>query len=247
MVRSSLARPWAMILVFAFVLAACGGGSASTAPGTTAPTTAPPTSPPPTPVATSSASPAASLAETGRIDIPDQGFSITLADGWTRIPMDPATLDAFVKQLPPDSDMAKIMTGQAGQLAAAGIKLWAMDLRPDAIAAGFASNLNVIVQPGTGMDLQVLKAMAKGQLDNISSISNTAMSDVTLPAGDAVKATYDLHQALTNGSTIDVAGTQYYVAGPTNLYILSFSCGGSQVTACQSDTETMIKSLTLTP
>ncbi len=237
MPRSTSIRALATGALLLAIVTACGGSAASTAPTSAAsPTTAP----------TSAASAAPSLGTTGRVAVPDEGFAITLPDGWSQIPIDQTSLDAFTKQLPPDSDLAKIMLSQAGQMASSGIKLWAMDVSPNAVVNGFTPNLNVITQPATGVTLDFLSSSAKAQLDAISAISGTTMASVKIPAGDAVKATYALHQALASGVTVDVAGIQYYVLGPSRLYILSFSCPANDGGGCAADVDAMIQSMALT-
>jgi len=224
------------------IVSACGGSAgATTTPGPTAGSVATPSAAP-----TGAVSAAPSLGSTGRIALTDEGFAITLPDGWSRIPVDQASLEAFTKALPADSDLGKIMLSQAGQMAASGIKLWAMDVSPDAVVSGFTPNLNVITQPVTGLSLDVLSSMAKAQLDAVSAISGTTMEPVKIPAGDAVKATYALHQVLASGAALDVAGIQYYVIGPGRLYILSFSCPANDGGGCAADVDSMIQSMELT-
>jgi hypothetical protein len=241
----------ALVLVSAFVVvvAACSGAAASPtapAPGTATAAPASPVTSPASAAPSSAVSVAPSQATTGRIEVPEHGYGLTLPDGWKRIPLDQTSLDAFVAQLPPDSDIARILSSQAGQMATSGISLWAMDLSTDAILSGFAPNANIIVQPSSGLTLDTLKAVAQGQLQNVSAISDVQVADVTLPAGPAVKATYALNQATTSGTTITVSGTQYYVIGTTNLYIVSLSCGGSDASVCSADFDALIQSLAIT-
>jgi hypothetical protein len=242
MPRPTSVRALAVSAMLLAIVTACAGSAGST----TSPGPSVASAGTPSPAPTSAATAAPSLSTTGRVEVLDEGFAITLPSGWSRIPIDRTSLDAFTKQLPPDSDLAKIMLSQAGQMASAGIKLWAMDVSPNAVVNGFTPNLNVITQPATGVTLDFLSSMAKAQLDAVSAISGTTMESVKIPAGDAVKATYALHQALASGAAVDVAGTQYYVLGPSRLYILSFSCPANDGGGCATDVDAMIQTLSLT-
>ena len=77
------------ITLLSITLAACGGstpsGAATAAPASQPPASvAPEASPTDSPTA-SAAGPGASLATTGRIEVADKGFAVTLPSGWTRI------------------------------------------------------------------------------------------------------------------------------------------------------------------
>ena len=242
----------------ALTIAACGGSAApasapaiapsSVAPSPTvapssAPTLAPTLAPTPSPSASpAAATPAAALGQTGRIVVADQGFAITLPNGWTRIPLDPAQIAVFARQFPPNSAIAELLTSQAGQAAATGIKLWAFDLTPKSATQSFTANLNVIVQPAPiGLSAATLKAIAVGQLEFVHGITNVAATVVQLPVGEAVRLTYQLDQALASGTKIRVAGTQYYLVGPKHLYIATFFCAGATATACRSSADRAIR------
>ncbi len=238
----------------ALVVAACGGSAAPASAPSSAPSSvaaspavvasaAPTPSPSDSPTASAAVpTPAAAFGQTGRIVVADQGFAITLPDGWTRIPLDPAQIAVFARQFPPNSAIAQLLTSQAGQAAATGIKLWAFDLTPRSATQNFSANLNVIVQPApVGLSASTLKAIAVGQLEFVHGIVNVAATVVQLPAGEAVRLTYQLDQTLTSGGKIQVAGTQYYLVGPKYLYIATFSCAGANATACRSGADRSIR------
>jgi hypothetical protein len=53
--------------------------------------------------------------QTGRVVVTDQGFAITLADGWTSIPLSAEDIASAFDRARPNSDLAKLMKSQAGQ------------------------------------------------------------------------------------------------------------------------------------
>lgn len=214
--------------VLALVAAGCAGETATpsltpTATATPVPTPLPTPTPAPTATPVTTATPVASQATTGRIVIAGQGFAITLPDGWESIPVDPAQLQAFLESLPADSELRGIVEGQAGAVQQA-IKFWAFDVRPEHTAAGFARNVNIIVQPATSISLSAIESAAKASLEAIAAIRKPVTSAVVdLPAGPALRLDYILDVVGAGGTTTSVAGTQYYVQLPNATLIVSFS------------------------
>jgi hypothetical protein len=235
-----------VLSIVAVIAAACGGGTSSASPAaTTAAVTASPSA---AAVATASptASPtaAASQATTGRIVVAEHGFALTLPTGWTSIPVDAAGMQAFMDTLPADSELRKVLEGQAGATAAQAIKFWAFDTRADDIASGFARNLNVIVQPALAVDLSALEAAAKAQLESLDAIRKPVTSDiVTLPSGEALRLNYVLDVATADGKTTAVGGTQYYVQLPKSTLILSFSTDAASTEKAAVDFDAIVKSV----
>ena len=90
------------ISLLAIALVACGGSTPTTA---VTPVPATQVTPPPASVAPDASSPAASsggvpgpsLATTGRIEVADKGFALTLPDGWTRVDLAQSDLDAMIE------------------------------------------------------------------------------------------------------------------------------------------------------
>jgi hypothetical protein len=240
----------ASIAIAVLIVAGCGGGTSTASPAsTTAVVTAPPSAPAvasatPTAVASPSASPAASQATTGRIVVAEHGFALTLPDGWTRIPVDAAGLQDFIDTLPADSELRTILEGQAGSGAQQAIKFWAFDTRDEDIAAGFARNMNIIVQPAMGVDLSAVEAAAKASLESIKSIRKPVTSKiVTLPSGEALRLDYVLDVATADGKTTSVGGTQYYLQLPKSTLIVSFSTDVASTATAAKDFDAIIKSV----
>jgi glucose/arabinose dehydrogenase len=226
-------RTWTLVLAAAIAVAACGGSttavpSPAAALASASPTAAPTPSPTPTPrpTPTPTAIPAPSdtvIGESGRITVPDQSFEVTLPKGWKRVKLDPASLAAIAKVFDADSDMARLLSSQMVQIVAAGIQLWAIDVSAHAGLSGAPSNLTAMGQPNSPYSLKELKAIAVAQLSGIHGISNVKTTDVKLPAGPAIRLSYEAKLNTTVGS-VEIRAIQYYIVDPKFTYLLTFSC-----------------------
>lgn len=225
------ARPVALTaasVVLALVAAGCADATATLSP-TLIPSATPVATPSPAPISTptppppASPAPVASQAVTGRIVIAGQGFAITLPDGWQSIPVDPAQLRAFLETLPADSELRGILEDQAG-LVQQALKFWAFDVRPESTDAGFARNVNIIVQPASSISLSVVESAAKAALESIAAVRKPVTSTlVDLPAGPALRLDYVIDVAGADGTKTAVAGTQYFVQLLNATLVVSFS------------------------
>jgi hypothetical protein len=239
----------AAAMVLALVAAGCG--AAATPSPSVAPIATPVVTPAPTPTsapaATSAptATPVASEATTGHI-VTDSGFAITLPDGWERIPVDPAQLQAFIAALPADSELRTLLEDQAGAFQGA-VKFWAFDVRPEHTAGGFARNVNIIVQPAAGMSLSAIEGAAKAALESIGAVRKPVTSElVDLPGGPALRLDYILDVAGATGN-VAVAGTQYYVQLPNATLIVSFSTDLASQDDAMKDFEAIADSIEAVP
>ena len=256
-----LGRPLAAILATMVVLAGCAGAAGPgvgaspvdlTAVSPTAtPTMRPTSTPRPTPTPTPRPSPTPSptkdpvVGQTGRVVVPEQSFAMTMPKGFTRLTLDAAALDQMAGLFKTDSDMGKIMSAQMTQLLAAGVKLWAID----ATRAGgltMPASLNVIVQPARSVDLSRIKALAVAELQAVGGISKVKATDLKLPAGPAIRVSYEASIDTTVGVTLQLQGIQYYVEGAGNAYIVTFSCAKAD-SLCGDRAAKSMKSFELLP
>jgi hypothetical protein len=222
-----------------FAIAACGGAASpspsavgSPSPSAIAsPAPSPSSSPSPAPSPSAAAS-AAVIGRTGTVDIADEGFRITLPDGWRAIDLDEDSISAMADLFPAGSDIGKLLQEQAGSFASAGVKLFAVDPRPDSIENGVAPNVNVIVQPRPeGLSVELLGSLAKAQLEALDAMSGVTVTTETLPAGPAVRADYSVAQTLADGSAVEAIGRQYYLTSDTSLFIVTMTGGSEDLTA----------------
>jgi hypothetical protein len=177
----------------ALSLAACGGTATATPVPTLAPASAAPTTEPSTsvsPSASAAATAGASLATTGRIEVPEHGFAITLPSGWTRIDLASGDLEAIMAAAGAENpELANLYTQQIQAMLASGLVVFAFG--PD-IASG--TNLNVLSLPSMGMNLDLLEQANLAQLKTLAA-GDITTERVTLPAGEALHLHYSLTAA----------------------------------------------------
>lgn len=207
------------ISVLAIALAACGGATPSVAvtAGPTTQVTPPPASvAPATPSAAASAGvPGASLATTGRIEVADKGFALTLPDGWTRINVGEGDIKAMLEAAGNvDPAFAEQYAAQIQVMAASGLSVFA--LGPDPTKG---TTLNVLALPGMGMSLDLLEQINTAQIEALAG-SGVKAERVTLPAGEAIHYRYEL---ATQGAPAGTSVDQYLVLVGENQLVISVS------------------------
>jgi hypothetical protein len=218
------------ITLLSAALAACGGSAPSVAVSAAPPVevTAPPASvAPSTSPAASAGVPGASLATTGRIEVADKGFAITLPDGWTRINLaegDLAAMMAAAASL--DPAFAEKYAGQMQAMGAAGVSVFAVG--PDPMKG---TTLNIVAVPGMGMSLDLLEQVNTAQVRAMTGADINA-ERLTLPAGEAVHYRYDLTmQGVPAGTSVD----QYLLLAGANQLVVSVSNASAAEAAAIAD------------
>jgi hypothetical protein len=229
--------------VFALVAAACAATpAASTAPS---PSTAPIASASSTPSvepsqsaaasasASAVASPAASVGTSGRVVIADQGFAVTLPDGWTRIDLAAKDIDALIEAAGAQNpELAGMYTQQIRAMAAQGLVLFAFG--PN-MANG--TNVNILSTPSMGLSLDFLEQANLAQLGALAD-GQIASERVQLPAGEAVHLRYTLSAGTGVPSpTIE----QYFMLNGDKQLVVSVT------NASEADSAAIAKSIELQP
>lgn len=211
------------IAILAAAFSACGGSTASVAPSPT--TAAPPTSAPsdaPTESPTEAASPSetattpgASLATTGRIEIPDRGIAVTLPDGWNRIDLgagDLAALMAAAGDL--DPVLAEQYTAQIQAMISAGLALFAFGPDP---ASG--QTVTILAIPGMGLSLDLIEQLHSSQIGALAE-GEVKSERVNLPAGEAIHFEYEIAaDALGRAAGLD----QYMLLAGDNQLVVTIT------------------------
>ena len=204
------------IALLSITVAACGGSTPSAA--TAAPASQPPASvvpeasPTDSPTA-SAAGPGASLATTGRIEVADKGFAVTLPDGWTRINLGEGDLKAMLEASGNlDPAFAEQYAAQIQAMAASGLAVFALGPDP---AGG--TSLNVLAIPGMGMSLDLLEQINTAQIEALAGTGVEA-ERVTLPAGEALHYRYELS---AGGAPAGTSVDQYLVLTGDNQLVVS--------------------------
>lgn len=175
----------------ALTIAACGGSTAIATPAAPASASAvPSTAPSASASASAATSPGASLATTGRIEVLQHGFAVTLPSGWTRIDLASGDLDAIMAAAGAENpELAELYSSQIQTMLASGLVMFAFG--PD-ITAG--TNLNILSLPSMGMSLDLLEQANLAQLQSLAD-GQVSSERVNLPAGEALHLRYSLAAA----------------------------------------------------
>ena len=206
------------ITLLSVALAACGGSTPSTA-ATQVPaqvTQAPASQAPETSPAASAVAPGPSLALTGRIEVAEHGFAVTLPDGWTRVDLKAADLDAIMKAAGNvDPALAEQYSAQIQAMLGTGLAVFAFGPDPTS-----GTNLNVIALPGGGLSLDLLEQLNTAQIEALAG-GSVDVERVKLPGGDAIHYRYEMTAAgMPAGTSIDqylmLAGQNQLIVTATN-------------------------------
>jgi hypothetical protein len=226
------------ISVLAVTLAACGGstpsGAATASPAGAA--TLPPVSEAPSASAEASpseaaeATPGASLATTGRIEVADKGFAVTLPDGWTRVDVTEEAIAAAIAASELDPALAAQYSAQIKALLGAGLAVFAFGPDPTA-----GTQLTVLALPSMGMSLDLLEQVNEAQLESLAQ-GDIQTERITLPAGDAIHYRYSLGGEGTPSATLD----QYFIlAGDNQLVVTATNASEADAAAIANSVENL--------
>jgi hypothetical protein len=222
------------ITMLSVALAGCGGSTPTATATPAAQVTASPSSEAPSAPVTPDTSPSASaaggggLATTGRIEVTDKGYALTLPDGWKRIDVSQTDLTAMMEAAGvADPALAAQYKGQIQAMLAAGLSFFA--LGPEG-----ASNLNVLAIPGAGMSLDLLEQLNTGQIKAMAG-GDVNVERLTLPAGESIHYRYAISgQGTGTGASID----QYLLlAGDTQLVVTATNASEAEATAIANSIE----------
>jgi hypothetical protein len=233
------------LVVGGLALAGCGSpnpsaaapptGAASAGPASAA---AAPTGASASPAAVGSASAGASLPTTGRIAVTDKGYAITLPAAWTRIDLGPNGMADIMKAgasaLP--EALQQTLASQVGQMAAAGVSIFALRQAGDSIPPG--TTLNVISVPSPGLSIDLAESAIVGQLKStLGSGTEIATARVSGPAGQFLRLSYGL-----KAGGASVATVQYLFFAPSKQIVITCATPGA-IAAIQAECETIATSL----
>jgi hypothetical protein len=220
MTRSTIART-ALLTITTVVVLGCGGTTASPSPSATAtpaPTPSPSATPSASPSASAAATPAASQATTGRIELPDKGFAVTLPDGWQSFPVDPAALQEIADALGSKSGIGQSLQRAIDTGQTAALSFWAFDMSD---AAPGSRNVTVITQPAANIPLSLVESAVKGQIAAIGGVGKIESETVTLPVGEALRLTYSLTVQNAAGDDVKTSQAMYWIQAPKRTIVVT--------------------------
>lgn len=176
-----------------------------------------------------------------RIESLEGGVAISLPRGWEAADLSRGDVEAMTEFLDDDPRTAPLVE-QLPAMIEQDVALFAVTIDDAALAAGFATNLNVIVQRDIGMSLDLYVS------GNVSFVEETfdvdvAQEDVKLPIGDAVRAEYEARF----GAGL-VHQTQYYAVVESQGIIVTFSRpAGDEFAALEEEFAAIIATLETVP
>jgi hypothetical protein len=210
-----------LALAVALVAAGCGSAAQSSAPSPS--TTRPPATPAPSTPAAAATSTAGSsapeLPTTGRIEVTDRGYAVTLPENWFRIDLDDegieAIMNAGVGELP--DAFGPSLKSQMQQMLANGVSILAYRFADADAPAG--TNINVLTLPAGGYSLEAITELNVAQLKQIlGPDEEITATPLTLPAGEAVRLEYE---TAFGSNTPPSSLIQYLVLGNGDQLFLS--------------------------
>ncbi len=211
----SLRRLALIPLALALVLGACSSDDSSSSSGTGAAATDGATAT----GDTSGTTPAVPAGFTV-VDRSADGFVIALPPGWQNFDLTSADVDAIIAAATQANPELQGDVGDAvKKLVQEGGLLYASDTSNP---GKFLTNVNLIRVAGVTSGLGLLQQQAQTQL-TAAGATDVSSTQVSLPAGDAVRTTYTVPVTLADGTKTEVAGLQVYVLANQNLYVLTFS------------------------
>lgn len=178
------------------------------------------------PAPSASATPGAGGQSSGAADVPqgykayggaDVGAQIALPEGWQDLPIGPEAERVLQERLQLDPAQEAAIKQQLQQMQSQGAFLFAVDpASAQTSQTGFSTNASLMRVPVRSADAQQLTGELEQALGANPGIQGLQISPVTLPAGDAVLARYQLQ------NTVDV---HYYAVpngqGEAILMVLS--------------------------
>ena len=156
-----------------------------------------------------------------RARVAAEGFSLGMPPGWRSVSTTNAD-KAFEALRSANPQLADIVKDQLGASLSSLIKLLAFDTRSPTLAQQFATNMNVVVAPAAGIDIDTFLEQNLAQLRKTPGLANVESRRVDLPAGPAGQVTSQLTVNAPGGAQ-QVAITQYLVVNGQKGYIMSFS------------------------
>jgi hypothetical protein len=149
------------------------------------------------------------------VTVAKAGFSIAVPKDWVTVDATSGNVTKVLKKVRKAfPDLGDVLPANASTLIAQHLKLLVLDKE----GASFHANLNAIV---FDQGESVTEADIQQQLEQIDSGVN--VESATIAGKSGIKATVHLSGNASDGSTVEVVATQYYVKGPKGVLEITFS------------------------
>ncbi len=153
------------------------------------------------------------------------GFAIALPPDWLQFDFDPKTIDAALQRVQKQNpELGKLLTEQARQATATGIKLLAYDLSSTGKTTGFTVNMSVArADMPYPHSLDTIVSMIVEQSEKMSTVVKPIKTEhVSLEAGDAqrIQVTQKVN---VGGKSMTLTSTEYMLIGGESLYLVTLT------------------------
>lgn len=160
-------------------------------------------------------------------EVTEEGFAVSMPSEWVSFDANPENVEDMIsqinEQIPP---LAEHLEGRAATMLISGIKFWGFDLSEEALATGFSSNASIIK---VRLKLKIsLDTLGKAEVANLKKqykdilASEVSQERVTLPAGQAVRLSYEAYLPVADDQQVKQALIQYILIQDGNEYVLNF-------------------------
>lgn len=163
-----------------------------------------------------------------RYEYSEQGFAITLPNGWQPIDLSAERLAASLSNLANENaQAAALVEEQLKTVVNARFTFYAAETTPQVLDTGFATNVSLLRQPlPPGISLEFYsQIMAKQTQERFALISPVSITPGSVPAGKSVTLNYTM-----SGPHNGLAVVEYLIMQDQTVYDLKFT-----TTAEQSD------------
>ena len=163
----------------------------------------------------------------------NEGFAIGLPPGWTEFDLSSADIELALNQVrDANPGMANALSAQVAQLAAQGIKLFAVDKNGNYASTGFATNLNVLkdkTPDGATLDSLSVEAVAEVKKELKTDVPIQVFKNrLGINSGEAERLQYSWTMNAPNGKVFALSVTQYVAINGGDSYILTYSTTDDQ-------------------
>jgi len=160
-----------------------------------------------------------------QVEVAGEGFSIGIPEGWTELSAaDLEEAGGFDELESANPGVADALEQAQAAIESGQMAFFAADVEPQDASSAFVANVNVINGgPTTDLPPDAAEQMADGVRAQIPVNGEIETDSASLPAGDAAVLRYEWTVAGEDGSSTDVAVTQYALMANGSGYILTFS------------------------
>lgn len=169
------------------------------------------------------------------VTVAKAGFSIAVPKGWVTVDATSGNVSKVLKKARKAfPSLGDVLPANTSTLLAQHLKLLVIDKE----GASFHTNLNAIV---FDQGESVTQGDIQQQLEQIDP--SVVVESTTIAGKSGIKATVHLTGNASDGSTVEVVATQYYVKGPKGVLEITFSSAADTPNTDVRDT--MIGSVSL--